>query len=415
MHRVLKWWRLALLILAFLIAAQVGASVLARTHGIHKYLVAHLERAFGRTVEVRYFNILLLPRLVLDAEQVSIGEDPAFGNEYFLRAERLTAGLRWSGLLRGHFEFGTLSLSRPSLVLVRNEEGAWNLERWLPPAKSTLGAGSRFYGPRPQQSPSNRLQKIDINDGRVNFKIGDEKLPFAFLGVSGSVEQVSAGRWRLQLEAQPWRSGVTLQSTGTLLVRGDVAGTSARLQPAEVHLQWGQVSLADLFRLLRGQDYGVRGVFALDGTAKSGTSDRVAAADMQPGDWTFSVQARAAQIHRWDLTERSDNPAANVSLEGRWNTGTRSVSAERLVVETARSNLRGSARYALNAVPVWEVRLDSAGIQAADILAWYRAFDPNVNRAIVADQFFTGAVALRGWPLEVDEAAFSSRGGALRI
>jgi len=61
-------------------------------------------------------------------------------------------------------------IERPSLVLVRNEEGAWNLERWLPPAKSTLGAGSRFYGPRPQQSPSNRLQKIDIDDGRINSK-----------------------------------------------------------------------------------------------------------------------------------------------------------------------------------------------------------------------------------------------------
>jgi hypothetical protein len=127
------------------------------------------------------------------------------------------------------------------------------------------------------------------------------------------------------------------------------------------------------------------------------------------------VQARAAQIHRWDLTERSDNPAANVSLDGRWNAGMRNISAERLVVETAKSNLRGSARYALNAAPAWEVRVDSAGIQAADLLAWYRAFDPNVNNAIVAEQFFTGAIILRGWPLEVDEAAFSSRGGELRI
>jgi len=415
MPLVRKWWKLAVAIAALLIAAQVGASFLARAPGIHKYLVAHLERAFGRSLEVRHFNIVLLPSPVLDAEQVSIGEDPAFGNEYFLRAEHLTAGLRWSGLLRGRFEFGTLSLSRPSLILVRDDEGEWNLERWLPPAKSTLGAGSRFYGPRPQQTPANRLQKINIDDGRVNFKIGDEKLPFALLGVSGSVEQVSSGRWRLQLEAQPWRSGVTLQATGTLLVRGDVAGTSARLQPAEVHVQWGKVSLADLFRLLRGQDYGVRGIFALEGTAKSGTSDRIAGADTQPGDWTFSVQAHAAQIHRWDLTERSDNPAANVSLEGRWNAGMRNISAERLVVETAKSNLRGSARYALNAAPAWEVRLDSAGIQAADLLAWYRAFDPNVNNAIVAEQFFTGAITLRGWPLEVDEAAFSSRGGELRV
>jgi hypothetical protein len=415
MHRVSKWWRLALSILALLIVAQVGASFLARTHGIHTYLTARLGRAFGRTVDVRHFNIIFLPRLVMEAEQVSIGEDPSFGNEYFLRAERLTAGLRWSGLLRGHFEFGTLSLSRPSLVLVRNEEGAWNLERWLPPAKSTLGAGSRFYGPRPQQTPSNRLQKIDIDDGRINFKIGDEKLPFALLGVSGSVEQVSSGRWRLQLEAQPWRSGVELQSPGTLMVRGDVAGTSARLQPAEVHVHWAKVSLADLLRLLRGQDYGMRGNFSLDGTAKSRVAGRTVNAYSQPGEWTFSVQARAAQIHRWDLSERSDNPAVNINLEGGWNAGMRRISAERLVVETTASNLRGSARFAANATPAWEVRLDSAGIQAADLLAWYRAFDPNVNRGIVAEQYFTGVAVLRGWPLEIGEAVFSSAGGEVRI
>jgi hypothetical protein len=371
-----------------------------------------LARAFGRSVEVRHFTVLLIPSPVLEAELVSIAEDPAFGNEYFMRAERLTARLRWSGLLRGRFEFGTLSLSRPSLVLVRNEEGEWNLDRWLPPAKSTLGAGSRFYGPRLQQTPSNRLQKIDIDDGRINFKMGDEKLPFAFLGVSGSVEQVSSGRWRLQLEAQPWRSGVTLQSAGRMIVRGDVAGTSSRLQPAELEVHWGKVSLADLLRLLRGYDYGVRGIFALDGTAKSGAAPR---AGSEPGEWSFSAQAHVAQIHRWDLTERSDNPAVNVNFEGSWNLGTRTLSAQSFVVETPKSNLRGSALFKVDSDPSWEVRLDSAGVQAADLLAWYRAFDSNVNNAILADQFFTGAIALRGWPLELEEAAFSSLGGELRI
>jgi hypothetical protein len=415
MKHVRKWWRLVLSVLALLIAAQIGASLLARARVIHTYLTAHLQRAFGRTVEVRHFNILLLPRPVLEAQQVSIGEDPAFGNEYFLRAERLTAGLRWSGLLRGHFEFGTLSLSRPSLVLVRNEEGAWNLERWLPPARSTLGAGSRFYGPRPQETPSNRLQGINIDDGRINFKIDDEKLPFAFLGVSGSVEQVSPGRWRLQLEAQPWRSGVSLQSTGRLMVRGDVAGTSTRLQPAEIQVHWGKVSLADLLRLLRGQDYGVRGIFSLDGTAKSGGLGHLAIPHTQPGEFSFAVQAHVAQIHRWDLTERPDNPAANVLLEGRWNPGLRSVTGERLLVETMGSHLRGSASFAASATPAWEVRVDSAGIQAADLLACFRAFDSNVNNAIVAHQYLTGAFTLHGWPLEIEEAAFSSAGGDVRV
>src|SRR5579859_5833433 len=247
MDRLRKWWRLALLLVALVALAQIGVSLLARTHRVHNYLVAHLERAFGRSVQVRHFTLLLLPGPLLDAEQITIGEDPSFGNEYFLRAEHLSARLRWTGLLRGHFEFGTLSLARPSLILVRNGQGNWNLERWLPPARTAVANASRFYGPQPPPTPSNRLQKIEIDDGRVNFKLLDDKLPFAFMSVSGNVEQVSSGRWRLALEAQPWRSGVALQSAGTLVVRGDVAGTSARLQPAELHIHWDNVSLADLF------------------------------------------------------------------------------------------------------------------------------------------------------------------------
>jgi len=82
------------------------------------------------------FDVQILPSPQLDANNVTVGEDPVFGYEYFLRAERLSAGLRWMGFLRGHFEFGTMSLSKPSLILVRNAEGRWNLERWLPPAKT---------------------------------------------------------------------------------------------------------------------------------------------------------------------------------------------------------------------------------------------------------------------------------------
>jgi len=69
-------------------------------------------------VEVTSFDARILPSPQLDANGVTVGEDPAFGHEYFLRAERLSAGVRWTGLLRGHFEFGTMSLSKPSLILV---------------------------------------------------------------------------------------------------------------------------------------------------------------------------------------------------------------------------------------------------------------------------------------------------------
>src|SRR6266568_4895418 len=233
MNKLQKWWKPALAIVLIVIALQVSVSFLARTHRVHVYLVAHLERAFGRQVQVESFDARILPSPQLDAYRVTVGEDPSFGHEYFLRADHLSARLRLRGLLRGHFEFGTMSLSKPSLILVRNSEGRWNLERWLPPARANAVQVAR---------------------------------------VSGSVEQILPGRWQLQLEAQPWRSGVSLQSAGTIKVLGDVAGTSTRLQPAEITLHWSDASLADGFRLFRGHDYGVRGLFALDATAKSGTA-----------------------------------------------------------------------------------------------------------------------------------------------
>jgi len=386
-----------------------------RTHLVHSYLTQQLGRAFGRQVDVRSFNVRIFPNPTLMADGVSVGEDPAFGNEYFLRAESLTAGLRWMGLTRGHFEFGTVSLNRPSLILVRNAQGRWNLERWLPPPAASGTPSARVYGPPAAVAPANRLQKIEFDDGRINFKTVNDKQPFAFTGVSGSVEQVSPGRWQLQLEAQPWRSGVTLQSTGTMQVRGDLAGTSARLQPAQITLHWGQVSLADLFRLLRGQDYGVRGVFALDGTTKSGAAAESAGTAVQSGEWTFSLQARAAQIHRWDLTERDDNPRLSARLKGHWNVAGGNVVADEMVLESPKSNLRGAASFSSSASPLLEVHVDSAGIQAADLLSWYRAFHPGVDEGVAADDYFTGAMSLRGWPLELQAAAFSSAGGTIQV
>jgi hypothetical protein len=405
-----KWWKTALAILVLLIALQVGVSLLTRTHGVHGYLVSQLEKAFGRPVDVESFDVRILPSPRLEANSVTVGEDPAFGYEYFLRAEHLSAGLRWMGLLRGHFEIGTIAVNRPSLILVRNAEGRWNLERWLPPAKLNPGQTSHVYGPTSPVAPVNRLQKIEIDDGRVNFKKEEDKLPFAFTNVSGSIEQVSPGRWYLQLEAQPWRSGVSLQSAGTIKVRGDLAGTSARLQPAEISLQWSEASLADIFRLFRGQDFGVRGLFALEATAKSGN-----AVEDQPGDWTFLVQSHAATIHRWDLTERADNPGVNVKMRGRWNIGSGKLLAEEIAVEAPRSNLRGRFERTGGNVPSMELRLDSMGIQASDVLAWYRAFHPDVAEGISAEQYFTGGMILRGWPLAVESAALSSSGGSVKM
>ncbi|MGB7848753.1 MAG: AsmA family protein [Candidatus Acidiferrum sp.] len=412
MTRLGKYGGIAALVLALLIAVQTGVSFLVRTHRMQGYLIAHLESAFGRPVQVGRFSVQILPIPELDMDAVTIGEDPAFGREYFLRAEHMTARFRWLGLLRGHFEFGTMSLTRPSLILVRNADGHWNLEGWLPPARRNL-AVSVASGPQQPAESTHHLQKIDFDEGRINFKVGDEKRPFAFTNVSGSVEQVFPGRWQLRMEAQPWRSGVALQSTGTLQVVGDVAGTSARLQPAQIHLHWGKVSLADLFRLVTGNDSGVRGEFALDGNASVGMA--APGPDVASSPWQFVLQARGEKIHRWDLTERGDNPRVNVNVKGQWDIVVGEVRAEELRVEFPRSNVNGSALLQTTGPANWHAEFKSMAVQGEDLLAWYRAFQPDVADGVALDDLITGSVTASGWPLRWEQGAIVSTGGALRV
>ena len=404
-------WIAALVV--FLLLAQMGLPYLFQNARMRAYLLQHLEKSFGRPVQARSFSMQILPFPRVDVEGVSIEENPSFGREYFLRADRLTASVRWLGLVRGHFDFGTISLSRPSLILVRSEQGRWNLEGWLPPAAQRSPDTNVAYGPQRPADAGNHLQKIEFDDGRINFKTGDEKRPFAFTGVSGSVEQMAPGRWQLQLEAVPWRSGVALQSTGTLQVRGEVAGTSARLQPAEIQVHWGKVSIADLFRMITGNDSGVRGEFALDGNASVGKPEPGEPAN--PGSWKFSMHARAARIHRWDLTERSDNPGVSLNLQGVWDVLAGEARASTVSLDLPQSHFEGTASLKTAGMSEWNLRVENAGIQAQDFLAWYRAFQPDVAESVSAKQFFKAHFSLHGRPLTWEDAQISSDGGELRL
>jgi hypothetical protein len=414
MNRVRKLWKWAVLSVVVFVAAQLSVSFGVRTQRMHGYLVARVERAFGRPVQVSGFSARILPIPRLEMNRITIGEDPAFGNEYFLRAESMQASLRWMGLLKGKFEFGTMSLTRPSLILVRNKGGRWNLEGWLPPSAGKANGGGTSIGPQIAASPSNYLQKIEFDDGRISFKVENVKRPFAFTNVSGNVEQTGPGRWQLNLEAKPWRSGVALQSAGILYVRGDVAGTSARLQPAQVQVHWDRVSLADLFRLVTGNDFGVRGEFGLDGTASVGSAEEGKASPVA-GRWKYELKARATQVHRWDLTERNDNPSVSAGLKGYWDLAADEAHVEEMKVDLPQSNIRGEGKFGTTANATWSVRVNSAAVEGADILAWYRAFHPDVAEGLAVKQSFAGKGILSGWPLRWQEGQLSSYGGTLQV
>ena len=409
-----KWLRVILIGGVLLFAASFGFSRALRASAARRYLIGRLAASFGRPVDVSWFDFSLLDGARIEAHFISVSDDPHFGNEYFLRSDTLTAGVRWSALLGGRFEFGPVSLARPSLNLARDAEGHWNIERWLPPPPD---ARPGFMGPIAPSSDvrASRPYRIDVQGGRINFKQGDNKSPFALIDVSGRLEQNGAGRWQLDLEARPMRAGVGLQDIGTLRLRGSIAGTTARLQPAEINLSWRAASVADALRLVRGDDYGMRGQLAVDLNARIAPQETLPAQRPDSGgaQWSISGVARLTGMHGWRLPERDTDPAANLSVETNWKLGQAHAEIRKLLLEMPASRLQGNGDldWAHGLRP--EIHLESSTLALGDVLTWYRALQPDVAPDLRVDCSLGLDLKLGGWPIQLRQGSFSSAGGTL--
>jgi hypothetical protein len=393
----------AAVLLAFLFVsiADETATLLIRHSRLRQSVTAHLAAAFGRPVEVGDYSFTLWSGPEVTANSVSVAEDSRFGHEYFLRAESLSVRLRWSGLLRGHLVLGRVLLAHASLNLARNAAGDWNFAEWLPrPVEAGSGG---FTGPVRRTVPGFVFNRIEVESGRINFKIGDEKLPFALVDVNGYVEPQSPSRWRVDLEAAPLRALVILQQSGTLRVAGEVGGTSSRLQPANLQLFWTDASLPDVLRLGRGDDSGLRGLMNLE--IDAGTKQ---------GAWDLRGHMDLTELHRWDLAARSDNPSLAVSAEARLDPARSLLQIMSGTIEAPHSHAHfitvvhwghqesadGSSRDPA------KMTVDGSDISLADLLAWIRAFRPDV----APDVSLQGTAHLRmdseGWPPRLDYAFF---------
>jgi len=405
-----RWFRWAVVLAAILLLASEGFSLLLRTAASRRYLTARLESSFGRPVEVGGFSFSLLDGPRIEALDVSVAEDPRFGQEYFLRADQLTAGPRWSALLSGNFEFGTLSFTRPTLNLVRMADGHWNLESWLP---TPVASGNRAPGAAPRSVLRFHLSRIEVDGGRVNFKQDQDVRSFALEDVTGDLEQESPGRWQLDFEAEPMRPGVAQPQTGMLRIRGVVGGTSSRLQPADLDVSVWDASIEDALRLARGGDYGIRGAVSADLHASiepPALGDAAAPLAAVPAEWNVTGVVRLEGIHRWDSSSKPAQPSVNVKLNALWRSGESRVALTSCDVEAPASIVHASGELIWNRGFHPHISLAPSDIAYSDLLAWYRTFRGGVDDDLSVEGWVRAEGAVEDWPPRIVDASLESAG-----
>jgi AsmA-like protein len=285
-----------LLLLLFLL--RPGASRLKSR------IAASIGAGLARPVEIGSVHLRLLPRPGFDLENLVVYDDPAFGQEPMLRAPEVTADLRLTSLLRGRLEIARLDVNDPSLNLVHGDNGRWNLEALLErtshvPLAPTAKAKSEARPAFPY---------IQVSSGRINFKIGQEKKPYALTNADFALWQESENTWGIRLKAEPFRGDLNLNDTGTLRVNGTwQRAPSLRDTPLQFSVEWDRPQLGQLTKFLSGEDKGWRGGVQLD-VALTGT----------PVDLQVSSDASVRDFHRYDISNAQAFPLA-AHCDGRYS------------------------------------------------------------------------------------------------
>jgi AsmA family len=247
-----------------------------------------ISQAVARPVEIGAVHLRFLPQPGFDLENLVIYEDPAFGAEPMLRAPEVTAVVRLTSLMRARLDVSRLELTEPSLNLVRRADGRWNWEALLERTERTPLAPTA----KSKSEARPGFPYIEASSGRINFKAGQEKKPYALLNADFALWQESENTWGARLKAEPLRTDMSLSDTGLLRMNGTWrrAG-SLRETPLQFSVEWNGAQLGQLTKLVSGNDKGWRGEVRLESTL-SGI----------PAAMQVAVDASIDDFHRYDIS-----------------------------------------------------------------------------------------------------------------
>jgi hypothetical protein len=250
-----RWIVAAVVVLLILFLLRPGASRLKSR------IISSISAGVGRPVDIGSVHVRLLPRPGFEIENLVIYDDPLYGAEPMLRASEVTVDLRIISLFRGRLEVARLDLTEPSFNLVHRDGGGWNLLALLERAAqhSTAPTGAARSLPQPQ------FPYIEGSSGRINFKSGAEKRPYALTNADFSLWQESEDTWGVRLRAQPFRTDLNLTDVGELRLSGAwKRAQSFRETPVELSVEWSKGQLGQITKFFTGVDKGWRGNVQLD-------------------------------------------------------------------------------------------------------------------------------------------------------
>ena len=226
-----------------------------------------LSDKLGRKVQIGHLSVSLFAGS-LEADQISIADDPAFNNAAFLTAKSLAVGvdvmpLIFSRDLRVH----ALEFKEPQIELLRNAAGTWNFATLGGTAAKPAAANDSSANATNSGLNSFTIDKLKISNGTIAFGRAGRPSRLAYQDVNISADNIS------QTAAFPFTFDAKTPGGGKLNLAGNVGpigGGDAEKLPFDGQLKANAVPAQDVENLLAVLGYALpQGSSLKGGTIKA--------------------------------------------------------------------------------------------------------------------------------------------------
>jgi AsmA protein len=291
MQRKLIWVVGAIVALVLLIAIILPSFIDANRY--RPEIQSRLSQSLGRDVKIGELKLSLFSGGV-SADQLSIADDPAFGQQPFVTAKSLKVGVEMMPLLfHQQVRVQSLTLDQPVVRLLQSANGKWNF--------STLG--SKQKSSANGSAPSDlQVQKLEITNGQL--EVGTPKKTQAYTDVAVKASNLS------YTSSFPYEFSAKTPGDGKIKVKGN-AGPIDQADASHTPFT-GDVDISNLDLAstgFMGSDSGLAGTLDFKGKISSDghklTSDGTATTSKLRLVKNGSAAAQPVQIDyhsQYDLT-----------------------------------------------------------------------------------------------------------------
>jgi AsmA protein len=252
--------QIAAIIVAVLIVIALAVPLFVNVNNFRPQIESNLSTALGRPVKVGNLSLSIFSGSV-EADQLSIADDPKFSAAPFIEARKLEVGVEIFPLIFSKQINATkIVIEHPVIALLRNREGVWNFSslgsQASQPAKAANSPGA----------PANvNIAKLDLNDGTISVgSVPSRRKPVVYDKVDVEVRNFSFTNSFPVVVSASLPGGGSLKIDGSA---GPINSADASLTPVEAKVNLKKLDLAQ--SALVDQALGITGSADFDGTVNS--------------------------------------------------------------------------------------------------------------------------------------------------